>query len=465
MTNELIISYAFSPINTTTSNVVAKRILTEKKNVDVICASLDEQEKDFTLEKLVSEFVENKYVVESHFSTDWDNIKNFVENGLKQLGDYEKIYSRANFVHSHFLALEYKLTHPDTYWRAEFSDPLIYTFNNRHLSGKIGDETYVERFNKLLKDENHELISVDDDINCICEYLTFLYADEIIFTNNSQKEEMIHRLPFEISDIINKKFIISPHPTLDEKYYHINESDYEIDKNYINFAYFGIIFSNRSFEDFIEAFDNIDDGLKDKIRLHLFTPNITLFEQILSGKLYKNTIINNNIEYLEFLNLTTKFDVLIVEDSFTKDSFKVNPYLPSKISDYKGSSNKIWAICEKGSEMSKLNVDYKSYINDFKSNLDTLNLILSDYLNENVEKEDNINESEYYRQRINHLTQKINELIDVAQAEFKKDEVYEAQINELNEKIQNLENKNDEILNSNSWKLTNNFRKIGKKFK
>ena len=34
--------------------------------------------------------------------------------------------------------------------------------------------------------------------------------------------------------------------------------------------------------------------------------------------------------------------------------------------------------------------------------------------------------------------------------------------NELNEKIQKLEKENSEILNSNSWKLTNNFRKIGK---
>lgn len=461
---ELIISYAFSPTNTTTSNVVAKRILTEEKNVDVICASLDEQPKDFTLEKMVNQFIIKKYVVESNFSTDWNNIKNFVDKGLKQLDDYEKIYSRANFVHSHFLALEYKLTHPDTYWRAEFSDPLIFTFNNRHLSGKIGDEDYVERFNKLLKDKNHELISVDDDINCICEYLTFLYADEIIFTNNSQKKEMINTLPFKIADIINKKAIISPHPTLDEKYYYINKSDYEINENYINFAYFGVIFSNRSFEDFINAFDNIDDDLKDKVRLHIFTQNITLFEQILSEKLYKNTIINNNVDYLEFLNLTTKFDVLIVEDSYTKDSFKVNPYLPSKISDYKGSSNKIWAICEKESEMSKLDVDYKSYINDFKSNSETFNMILSDYLNYDIE-ETIIDESKYYRQRINHLTQKINELIDVAQVEFKKDEEYEAHINELDKKVKNLENENDKILNSNSWKLTNNFRKIGKKFK
>ena len=118
MTNELIISYAFSPINTTTSNVVAKRIISEKRNVDVICASLDDMNKDFTLEIYVDEFIEKKYTVASDFSTEWDNILNFVNEGIKLINGYDRIYSRANFVHSHFLALEYKLNNPKTFWRA-----------------------------------------------------------------------------------------------------------------------------------------------------------------------------------------------------------------------------------------------------------------------------------------------------------------------------------------------------------
>ncbi|WP_296848687.1 glycosyltransferase family 2 protein, partial [uncultured Methanobrevibacter sp.] len=129
---ELIISYAFSPTNTTTSNVVAKRILSEKRNIDVICASLDDLKKDFSLEKVVLEYIINKFTVKSDFSTEWNNISNFINEGIKLINNYERIYSRANFPHSHFLALEYKLKNPDTYWRAEFSDPLIYTFGNRH---------------------------------------------------------------------------------------------------------------------------------------------------------------------------------------------------------------------------------------------------------------------------------------------------------------------------------------------
>ena len=58
---ELLISYAFSPTNTTTSNVVAKRILSEKMDVDVICAQLNNLAKDYVMESTVKDYVINKY--------------------------------------------------------------------------------------------------------------------------------------------------------------------------------------------------------------------------------------------------------------------------------------------------------------------------------------------------------------------------------------------------------------------
>ena len=79
--------------------------------------------------------------------------------------------------------------------------------------------------------------------------------------------------------------------------------------------------------------------------------------------------IEKNITYddfLEFLNLTTKFDVLLVEDS-QKGNFKINPYLPSKISDYKGSGSSIWGVCESESVMDNLDIDYKSKLNNIDS--------------------------------------------------------------------------------------------------
>lgn len=460
---ELVISYAFSPTNTTTSNSVAKRILTEAKNVDVICGSLNELTKDYTLESVVSEFLVNKIIIDSEFSTSWENIKNFVNKSMKSLNNlevYDNIYSRANFVHSHFLAIEYKLAHSDTYWRAEFSDPLIYEFGKTKLSPAIEDDEYINRINSKLNTN----LSSSDDINCICEYLTILLCDEIIFTNENQKEVMINTNPYDIRDLVNKKAKIESHKTLDLKYYYTKESDYKIDDKYINFAYFGAIYDHRSFEDFTNAFDSLNEDLKDKIKLHIFTPSITFFEQILSPELYKQSILNSPVNFLEFLNLTTKFDVLLVEDSI-KGNFKINPYLPSKLSDYQGSNSPIWGVCEENSIMDHLNLDYKSKLNNLDSGKQSIEKIIKDMLNiENI-LNDSIDNETYYKQRIMQLTQKISELINVTQEEFRKDGEYENKISELNSKLNELEHLNSEILNSNSWKATEKLRKIKRKFK
>lgn len=460
---ELIISYTFSPTNITTSNSVVKRILTEKKNVDVIYGSLNELTKDYSLEKIVDQFLIHKIEIETDFSSSWENMKNFVTKGMEELNKlpvYEKIYSRANFAHSHFLALEYKLAHPETYWRAEFSDPLIYVFGRDKVSPPIEDEEYVSRINEHLK----EKISSKDDINCICEYLTFLFCDEIILTNENQKELMIDINPYDVADIVNEKAIINTHRTLDTKYYYVNESSYKLDENRLNFGYFGAIYNARSFEDFINAFDSLNDDLKDKITLHIFTSTKTFFEQLLSPDLYKITNLNPPVNFLEFLNLTTKFDVLLVEDS-DKGNFKLNPYLPSKLSDYQGSDAAIWGICEEGSIMDSLNLDYKSKLNDIDSGKKAIEKIIEDKLNLKNSLNTDIKTEQYYRQRIDQLTQKIYELVNVAQEEFKKDKNYESEIKELNLKVNELENINSEILNSNSWKATEKLRKIKRKFK
>ena len=170
-------------------------------------------------------------------------------------------------------------------------------------------------------------------------------------------------------------------------YNYVNESSYKLDENRLNFGYFGAIYNARSFEDFINAFDSLNDDLKDKITLHIFTSTKTFFEQLLSPDLYKITNLNPPVNFLEFLNLTTKFDVLLVEDS-DKGNFKLNPYLPSKLSDYQGSDAAIWGICEEGSIMDSLNLDYKSKLNDIDSGKKAIEKIIEDKLNLKTKQKD-----------------------------------------------------------------------------
>ncbi len=110
---------------------------------------------------------------------------------------------------------------------------------------------------------------------------------------------------------------------------------------------------------------------------------------------------------------------MLVEDS-NKGNFKLNPYLPSKLSDYQGSDVAIWGICEEGSIMDSLNLDYKSKLNDIDSGEKAIEKIIEDKLNLKNSLNTNIKTEHYYRQRIDQLTQKIYELVSVAQEEFKK---------------------------------------------
>ena len=463
--SQLVISYAFPPSSTTTGNAMAKKILKNKNNVDVIYASLNSLKRDDEFAGIIDEFLIRQFIIDLDFDNGWQNIREFSERGMTELetvGEYEKIYSMCYFPHSHFLALEYKLRHPNTFWSAEFSDPLIYNFEGKLNSSPINDYEYINRINEEIPD-NYTKLTEEDTLNFICEYLTFIFADEIIFTNENQRKVMLEIFPHqEITDHVKEKSKIIPHNTLDEKYYHIHKSGYEVEKDCINFGYFGVIFGKRTLEDFVNALDNLDE--KYKYRLHIFTPNITLFEQLLSAEVMENTVLNNEVDYLEFLSICKKLDVLLVNDTRTRQTYSINPFLPSKLSDYEGSGSDIWAICEEGSVMDNMEIRYKSRLNDIDSSVDTLYTIFEDRLNKKIDRKD-FDKDEYYKKRISQLSHKIHELTDVALSEFQKDADYENRIDELNQINEYLENQNEEILNSNSWKLTKNLRKIGKKFK
>ena len=444
--NELVISYSFPPTSATASNVLAKRILKNKRKVSILVGTLFDQPTDYSLFEIVSEFIhEGNYVDIENFYFYLDGTK-FVNEGFKILNEiptYDKIYSRTQFVPSHLLGYFYKATH-DTFWTAEFSDPMIRALDGEYMSSPINNEELVERINKYLP-EGADTVKNTDTVNEIIQYVTFLMADEIIFTNENQKAIMLEDFP-KIKKIVENKSKVIPHPTLEEKYYYIKQSDYEVDENYINFAYFGFLYKKRNFEEFIAGFTNLNKEFKDKFRLHIFTPTKTAFENIMPPELLEKTIINESVDYLEFLNLTTKMDVLLAEDAKTDHLYDINPFLPSKISDYKGSGRDIWAICEKGSIMDGMDeIKYKSYLNDLNSSKITINKIMSDKLGIETEitelKQEDIDK--YYQGKYNYLIDNVIDLssikdqFDIEQKKYvAKVQEYENEIQENNARIQ-----------------------------
>ena len=207
--------------------------------------------------------------------------------------------------------------------------------------------------------------------------MVYLFADEVIFTNENQRRIMLGQFPADVEDLVLSKCQIKRHPTLDERFYRIKDVELDLDGDCINIAYFGNdYYSKRHFESLFYAVEALNHKYKDKIQIHLYSKSDKLLKKLIPSEAFS---IIKPVGYLDFLNATTKYDVLIVNDVVTRDNFEVNPYLPSKLSDYLGSGSDVWALYEKGSSLSKMDVKYKSDMSDYGSCLNELIRILDDY--------------------------------------------------------------------------------------
>ena len=404
----LVISLLFPPLDYVSGITVSKRIILNNKKVDVLQSSYDDKESLFN--DCLNEFVNNRILVDIDCDVDWTEcIFKFINKGIKSIkNDYLHIYSRSWLMANHFLAFEYKLKNNSTSWTAEFSDPLIYNLSNKMKSYKqmiIDDERYIDRINAEIKQSypNLDLIENKSSAYFVAEYLVYLFADKIIFTNENQREVMLRQFPVDVYDMVLAKSEIKQHPTLPDKYYHIIESKLKLDNDFINIAYFGNeYYGKRHFESIFLALESLNHKYKNIIRLYLFNEDQLLLKRLISTLSVKNNIIiKKPVDYLEFLNLTTKFDVLVVNDLITKGNYDINPYLPSKFSDYLGSKSNIWAICEDGSSLSRSKVKYKSYVDDYKGSSLELVRILED----NGFEDEDFSIEDIYMQRLTSLNE------------------------------------------------------------
>ncbi len=386
LAKKLVISFNFPPYITASGNTVAKRISQKGEIVDVL---YNEMAKgvDKDLNSIADEFIDRKMVTKSMptFGS-WNGIKQFLNEGMDKIeevimekGEYESIYSRSMFPASHFLAFEYKIRYPNVKWSAEFSDPIIYDIKGQERNSNIDDPEYIRKINYFIAEQGFQSYN-SNNLFFLCEYLPYLFADEIIFTNEYQKKFMANKFPYpEIVDLIEKKSKIEAHPIPREKLYYLKESDYLLDENYVNIAYFGAFYESRNMNDVFLALYLLDPTCRERCKIHFFTSDFKNFKDELECEPNKDQIVvNPYVSFFEFLNLSTKFDCLMVNDTTTQKQ-EINPYLPSKLSDYLGSGTDIWIIHEKNSAMSKYDVKYKSLLNNIKSISSTLEKIIKDH--------------------------------------------------------------------------------------
>lgn len=384
---DLVVSYAFPPYSDTASIVAGKRVRVAGRQVDVIQNKMDRLRRpDPGLNAITSGLVQHQYAVPSPtWFKGWPSIRDFCELGLQTALEwdrsgpgYERLYSRAHFAASHFLAARIALMRPQVTWTAEFSDPL-----SRHVTGEVrhGPTKEGALLDTLGAGLEAKGIPAPTSGNAMewSEMLAYGLADTVVFTNEHQRSQMLGDLEPQLAEQVLAKSLVSPHPTLDDSFYHRADPDYPLDPKRRHIAYFGNFYATRGIGVVLDAMAALPQLVRDRLCLHFFTSKPEDTSKLVRQRKLDDAVrASPFVDYLDFLALTTRFDALLVNDAVSRGAFANNPFLPSKWSDYAGSGTPVWGIVEDGSTLSRMPLTYSSAVEHLSATVQVLARIASE---------------------------------------------------------------------------------------
>lgn len=388
LARDLAILYCALPHVDTSALVAARRIRSRRVLVDVVGQDLQKlRPSDPTSMVISSEFVERTATTSAAPTFGgWPGIRGFcrqaaeaISNLEKEKGPYRSVYSRSMWPASHIMAALYKTRNRETPWLAEFSDPMLKNIRGEKRSEKLEDDWVTQELAGGLRAVGAPLPTSMLLFEWV-EVLAYALADELLFTNPLQRDYMLSYCSNRsLADRARAKSTVEPHPTLPSEYYSFEQCPYPLDESRIHVAYFGVLYATRGLTEVIEAVRALDTETRHLLRIHVFTSKPDEVQADMRRHELGDVIVARQyVPYLQFLNLTTRFDVLMVNDAATKAHHPVNPYLPSKWSDYSGSGRPIWAIVEPGSMLSGFETKYTSELGNVSSARKVLEQLVAD---------------------------------------------------------------------------------------
>lgn len=367
---DLVVSYCFPPFADTASIVAAKRVRQTGRPVDVIQNAMDAlRPRDVRLGEIAGSLVRRQVMVPTltRFSS-WASIRDFTEEGLQHAlawdrnrGGYEHLYSRAQFAASHFLAARFVLDRPSVSWTAEFSDPLSHDVTGAVRFAPVVSDALLSRLREGLRARG---VTPPDSGNVYewSELLAFGLADRVMFTNDHQRTFMLNALQDDdLAQSVEMRSVVMPHPTPDPEFYEFASPELDLDPARRNIAYFGNFYVTRGMGTVLDALAALPAAIRSVLALHVFANRTGELEKAVATRGLEDTVrVTPFVEYLDFLALTRRFDCLLVNDATTPAALGLNPFLPSKWSDYHGSGTAVWGMVEAGSALSTQPLDYCS---------------------------------------------------------------------------------------------------------
>lgn len=364
LSRSLVLAYCFLPHVDPSAIVMAKRIGEMDLPVDVISNRLARAvPADASLMPLLGEKVGHHIQLGTRPKLEsWATVEAFAAEAFNvavrlevEKGPYTAYYSRAQWPASHFAAALCKLRNPRAEWTAEFSDPLLMTSRGRPRAARL-DRRWLTRHGVAGAFTACGLAVPDDDrLFFWAEALPALLADRLIFTNANQLACMLHYQPMEaLRTLMQRKAQITPQPRPPASFFEARHPKYELEPGVINIGYFGSFYKVRGLGEVVSAMAALPDTIRRQIRLHIFTEQPAKVKQLDAYKAVAASVrLNAFVGYLDFLALLRRFDYLLVNDALSQHRGCDNPYRPSKLSDYMGSGQPVWAVCEENSPLAQ----------------------------------------------------------------------------------------------------------------
>lgn len=377
---DLALLYCFPPWVDTAGVVGARRLRERGVVVDVVCKDLDDlRERDPSLEGIAAPYVGRVAALDgrSDFAS-WASVEEWSTRVFAQLEkwgtDHRSVYSRAMWVASHLVAAQYKLRHPSVHWIAEFSDPISRTIHGTSRPRVAREGPLLEELRAGLRragvqpPEHRETFAW-------AELGAYALADEVLFTNENQREYMLSYCPDPaLAERVRAISTVRHHPTLPPRFYDLREPGYRLDDGRVHLGYFGAFYPTRGLTEVTGALGSLPAPVRARLQLHVFTQDPGQISQSVAEAGLADCIrVNPYVTFLDFLALTRRFDVLVVNDAdSTGHGPGDNPYLPSKLSDYLGSGTPVWAIVEPGSVMSRQPLAHVTRLGDIAAATEVL---------------------------------------------------------------------------------------------
>lgn len=376
LARDLAILYVSLPFADTAGNIAARRVRAQGALVDVVSADLRKHRgTDHSADPLWTDHLDEHVMLPGAATVqgDWTAITRFCRDGERAIaererrkGPYRSVYSRTMFPGAHLLAAAHKLSHPDVSWLAEFSDPqLINPKGETRRSTGEPDPALLDRLAAGLR-ERGVARPAGDNVWAWAETVAYALADTVLFTNDHQREFMLgYCADPALARRAREHSRVEHHPAPPPALYSAAAPDYPLPAGRVHIGYFGTFYPTRSLAEVLGALAGLGAADRERVQLHVFTKRpAALRDEAAALGIGDAVVAADYVPFADYLALATRFDVLLVNDYATAGTLAVNPFLPAKYADYRGSGTAVWGIVEPGSVLSGMPLAHRSELGD-----------------------------------------------------------------------------------------------------